>query len=404
MRTNDHLAVGSPTVRVAAVLVATMLLAVALAAAGVAGQRLLAASHTIVVAQDGSGDYATIGEAVDAADDGHTILVRPGSYAERVAVVGKDLVIRGDGDREAVVIEAIETSDETWSVLLQNTTTRLANLTVTGPYDGEAISVQGTDGGPTLDGIVIRVPDPVDMDYEGVAVHWAEGSEGTLQDSLVEGTVSIADGASVVVADNDMPASCIRAYAVGADITIRGNRIRGCPYELGITLDAANTAVIEGNDIMVEEVETPPEYWYSGGRIGIELTGDGQGDITIRDNDIHDSRFGIQVLEGSPAVRIVGNRLRDNGMGLARIVGSAVLSGNTITGSEQVGIELREGTPTLEDNTVRGNFVGLSLTEGSSPRLAGNTICENATNVRLPDGAQPLESDGNEICEDGLAK
>ena len=49
MRTNSKLAVGSPTARVAAIMAATLLLAVALAAAGVAGQRLLAADGPIVV-------------------------------------------------------------------------------------------------------------------------------------------------------------------------------------------------------------------------------------------------------------------------------------------------------------------------------------------------------------------
>ncbi|MGD8486766.1 MAG: hypothetical protein PVG27_09845 [Chloroflexota bacterium] len=75
-----------------------------------------------------------------------------------------------------------------------------------------------------------------------------------------------------------------------------------------------------------------------------------------------------------------------------------------ITGSDRIGIELREDTPTLEDNTVTGHFDRLSLAQGSSPRLAGGTICENTTNVRLLESAELLDSDGNEICADGLTR
>ncbi len=49
MRTNNHLAVGSPTVRVVAIMAATMLLALALAAAGAGVQRLVAADGPLVV-------------------------------------------------------------------------------------------------------------------------------------------------------------------------------------------------------------------------------------------------------------------------------------------------------------------------------------------------------------------
>jgi hypothetical protein len=106
MRTNSHLAVGSPVARVAAITVATSLLAVVVAGAGIAGSRLLAADTTLVVDQSGNGDYTTLAQAVEAALDGGTILVRPGRYVESVAVVGKDLTIKGEGDRDEIIVEA----------------------------------------------------------------------------------------------------------------------------------------------------------------------------------------------------------------------------------------------------------------------------------------------------------
>ena len=98
MRTNSQLTVGSPTVRVAAVMLATLLLVVALAAVGVAGHRLLAADATIVVDQSGAGDYTTIAEAVAVAQDGNEILIKPGTYDESIDIsaVGSDILFAMD--------------------------------------------------------------------------------------------------------------------------------------------------------------------------------------------------------------------------------------------------------------------------------------------------------------------
>ena len=54
---------------------------------------------THVVAADGSGDFTTISEAVAAAAEGDTVLVKPGEYVEVVAV-DKNITLQGDGPRE----------------------------------------------------------------------------------------------------------------------------------------------------------------------------------------------------------------------------------------------------------------------------------------------------------------
>ena len=58
----------------------------------------------IIVAADGSGDYTTIQAAMDAAVEGTTIKVQPGTYVEAL-VLEKDIVIAGQGDGSEVVIE-----------------------------------------------------------------------------------------------------------------------------------------------------------------------------------------------------------------------------------------------------------------------------------------------------------
>jgi len=64
--------------------------------------RLMPLIH--VVAQDGTGDFATITEAIRAARAGDVILIRAGTYDESVSV-GRDVTISGDGDRAGVTID-----------------------------------------------------------------------------------------------------------------------------------------------------------------------------------------------------------------------------------------------------------------------------------------------------------
>src|SRR6056297_1945216 len=65
-------------------------------AAGVGATSAPAAAHdrcTITVNDDGSADYSTIQAAIDAAEEGDTICVEPGSYRGTVTVDKKNLTL-----------------------------------------------------------------------------------------------------------------------------------------------------------------------------------------------------------------------------------------------------------------------------------------------------------------------
>ncbi|MEW6745434.1 MAG: hypothetical protein AB1486_22000, partial [Planctomycetota bacterium] len=75
---------------------------------------LLAA--TWIVAQDGSGDFTEIQPAIDAAQAGDLILVKPGTYAS--IVVNKAVTIVGSGEDQTIVSDA--GSSEGWAVLISD--------------------------------------------------------------------------------------------------------------------------------------------------------------------------------------------------------------------------------------------------------------------------------------------
>ena len=61
---------------------------------------------TITVAQDGSGDFATIGEAVLAVpyDTPAEIVIGPGTYREKLACEKRDITLRGAGMEETRLV------------------------------------------------------------------------------------------------------------------------------------------------------------------------------------------------------------------------------------------------------------------------------------------------------------
>ena len=113
-------------------------------------ERALVAARTLVV---GPGGYATITEAVEAAHDGDTVLVRPGRYEESVVVEGKTITIRGDGERDAIVVGW----DRGPAFHLVDTRSTLSGLTIVGgdpdpPLPEVEAGLLVTGGAPRLDG------------------------------------------------------------------------------------------------------------------------------------------------------------------------------------------------------------------------------------------------------------
>ena len=81
--------------------------------------------NTRVVDPMGRSDHITIGEAIEKADSGDRILVRPGLYQEGL-VINKPLEIIGDGDLADIVVQATGTN----ALLFDTTMGRVANLTL----------------------------------------------------------------------------------------------------------------------------------------------------------------------------------------------------------------------------------------------------------------------------------
>lgn len=401
MRISSGMAVGSPTVRIAAILVATLLLAVMATGAMVAGATYLAGTAATVVAQDGSGDFETIAEALAAAADGDTILVMPGTYAESLDI-DKDITISGEGPREGVILVTdgsggiVDSYGDVYVARISETDATLKGLTFRG--DNAGVWIAG--GSPTIDDVLFdHIGQPhlsVGLDGEGVPLWIVDGSMALVTDSAFarSGQIEILGQSSPTLRGNTFSEGThIYAHEPGDDAVITDNTFSGA-YRHAIGIYDPTTMLVEGNTITDSAIGIEVGYGLS---VGI--------DPVIRRNIITGVASGIDIA-GSANPTVEGNEIVEAGRGTFVTGSEAVLVGNTVRdGSGGPGLLINAGTPTLRDNTVEGMVIGLFLGSAADPVMEGNTICGNETNVRfgLPAREVPQDLSGNEVCPDAAA-
>jgi parallel beta-helix repeat protein len=407
MHTESRLAVGSPTARVMAIMVATLLV-LAVAAGGIAGSRLLAAEAAIVVDPSGAGDTTTITEAVAMAEDGALVLVHPGIYDEEITL-NKAITIRGDGERDEIIIEVSRPlpgfePDLPAAFRFEDSGAVVEHLTVRG--DSSLIIVNG--GSPILRDLVL---DGIGLDYGMDATSGAQsvpsgidmvgGSTATIEASTFLGAnISLTFASAPTISENtfigdETGSADIWMEGGGVDPQIIGNTFVGNVGEY-ITVWGGAKPTIQGNDL-------------DGANTGISIedggfwTSDKGSDPVIGGNRIAGANTGISVDTGASAT-IDTNVLVDNAIGIALTGTDALIVNNEISGGSAGIAVIASGSPTLDGNTVQGaTSRGITIGGTSSPTLTGNTVCGNATNLFLDDTATP-DIGENEICEDGLVE
>jgi hypothetical protein len=405
MRISSSVAVGSPTVRVAAIMVATLLIALMIAGAGIAGSRLLAADGTIVVDQSGNGTTTTITAAVEMAEDGDTILVKPGTYDESVTIT-KDITIRGDGDRADIMVElsteltpgvADGTPDLPFAIRFEDAAAALENLTLR----GEAARIVIAGGSPRLirlhldgTGRVFGVDTSSYSVPTGVDVE--DGADAVIEDSVLDDVaIDIETGSSVAVSGNELNGGYIWMQGSGVTAELVDNTFTDTP-QWAVSVEGGATAKLTGNE------------FHGGTAVGVNIQDRGFGIpdtgtvAEVRDNRFFGGTSGI-VASSDTTVEISGNRFEDVGGSAIGVTGpaSATVTGNTVEGGG-AGIVI-DGDFAVDSNTVTG-VEGRGLTiSGGSPVLTGNRVCDNGTNLFVSDLATPLIDDSNEICPEDAA-
>lgn len=398
MRTNSRLAVGSPTGRAAAILVATLLATLLIISAGIAGARLFAADGPIVVDQSGGGHYETISEALAMAADGDEILVRPGTYVEAV-VIDKDVTLRGDGPVERIIITAPEDGPTSplWQGVLNADPYALlvasADATISGlTFEGLGSEVILDGGSPTVSDSVFNdvgwAFDGTDLGPNGSSIVITGGGSPLISGNEIRngGPIAIFDRSNATIRSNTLiggPHLYLASF--GDAVTIADNTVDGTHRWAIGSFFSEGQAEITGNTI------TRP------GANGINMS---SGSATIADNDISGaSEAGI--ITGLQPVDVNGNRLTDNRVGVLFAARAGEVTNNTVRGGD-VGITLSTSV-LASGNDVEGATGSGILVSFGTPMLRDNRSCGNDTNLNVADMASPDIDESNEICEDAPA-
>jgi hypothetical protein len=228
-------------------------------------------SDTLVVDDNGNADYEALEAAVDAADDGDTIEVRPGEYTGGVTLDQEDLTLTGKGN-------ATVEGGGTPAIGVDAAGVTIERLQIENPGDRTGIGI-----GPNLSGVTVQ-----DNEVSNV------GSDEEGNRLGVNGIVAQAKQEDLEITDNELS----ELQAVGqtgqaifldsengdlADARIADNEISDDESDdengaIGVLLQASG-ATVEDNDIS----------GLSGNFAqGVDLDTEGGNETVVRSNDIDD--------------------------------------------------------------------------------------------------------------------
>ena len=260
------------------------------------------------------GDHITITEAIDAANPGDRILVRPGLYPEWLVIDKPGLEIIGDGNLDDVVVQAVGMG----ALLFKTTMGKVANLTLRQMGGGDWNCVDIVQGRLELDGC-----DITSDNLACVAIH--DGADPRLRRNRIhdgkQSGVFVYENGQGVLEDNDIFGNALAGVVIGGgdNPTLRRNRIHD--GGIGVFVYENGQGVLEDNEIFGNAL----------GGVAIMKCGN----PTLRRNRIHDDKQS-------------GVHVHTNGQG--------VLEDNDIFGNAHSGVTIGEGgNPTLRRNHINKN-------------------------------------------------
>ena len=379
-----------------------------------AGQSTLASTVVVGTCKSGLTSFATIQAAVNAAPNGSTIDVCPGTYPEQVTINGKSLTIIGvlSGTNDAAVLLppsgglTVNASDFSGKAVaaqlfVENATAvTISHITVDGK--GNALTGCGTNligifyqnsSGKIIDDVARN--QILDSSYQGCQVGLGIDVESDSSGSAV--TIS---NSSVHNYQKDGITAGGPGTGGGPVMTITGNTITGIGAtaaiaQNGIQIGYGSTGKITGNYV-TDDI-------YTGGTFGASgILIYASSGVTASNNSVESTQFGI-VTVSDPAYGPADNAvINSNHVGGTQTFDAIDLcsNGNTADSNSIFGSNAQSGvhvddqcsgpgsTPSGTNNTVKNNTInepcaGVLLGSGTPNTTSSNTFF-NVTFTTLP--------------------
>ncbi|MFV2064158.1 MAG: right-handed parallel beta-helix repeat-containing protein, partial [Chloroflexota bacterium] len=386
---------------------------------GADNEKIERPADALVVAADGSGDFTTVRAAVDAAADGDTIFIEPGTYDESIGV-DKSLSFIGGGNVAAdVVIRAAASEPQALRVEGADVTLRRLAIERADPDDAvetpsginilrgsieiddvEFLGIPDASCGLRSDAGNIFVGEGESVDVRVTVRDSRFGGSGADAIGICAGTIGsvtierssfegLGLGLEGEAAEYDITDSTFRSNGIGlsaiGDVSIRNNAFLG-NREGAISNGNGerNDVIIEGNDFVENGTAV---------RVG------DRGWFQVKGNSFAGGQVGVRFSDGAPG-SIVENDFRDlESSAIESRSAGPLIDGNTISGG-LVGIVLRASDSWLMGNTIEGvRGTAIAVDASSDPKVVGNKLCDNGVGLDIPQGVGSTIG-GNSTCTD----
>jgi len=312
-----------------------------------------ACGGTITVDDDGPADYTSIQRAIDAAAQGDTIIVKSGTYREKIRFKGRAVLVTSkEPETPSVVASTIINGSSDYSVRFdfgERSGSILEGFTVTG---GGVFCYASS---PTISKCVIR-------DCPNVGINGSDGAAPAIRDSMITGSRSWGI------------ASC-NGPIVGNIISGNGGGLSDCDGPILDNLISGNHSDTLGfggglyccdGDIAGNEI-SHNRATFSGGGL-YRCLGNITGNFIIGNEVLYEGA-GLWACGGTISYNIIsGNRCHD-GAGLHGC--RDVIVNNTIVGNRaEIGAAMRNCTGVVKNNIVAYNEAAQA---GGIYGVAGNS-------------------------------
>jgi parallel beta-helix repeat protein len=250
--------------------------------------------NTWTVDDDGPADFHTIQEAINAADDGDTVLVYSGTYCENV-IVNKTLTVKSQSGAENTIVctPDPETGKSVFEITANNV--ELTGFTI---KDSTTRTIQGDPFNPS--------------DYvDACGIYTATCTGTKITSNIVKNNfegIVFADCSDILVSENRITGNIhegIRlAYSTSATVvknSIIGNHFPGLSAATGLVFFHCSDSSVTENQIVTND---------NGAVVN------NSHDITVSSNNITDNRFHGLNLVSSHGNTVFGNIMKKNTYGI----------------------------------------------------------------------------------------